>query len=105
MRRFVGVRKTSPPAHVIDNNNTEIRHSRLDYIEQVLEPSSTLDGCPGLSSIDEGADDTEIVSRRVERNCSILIRYRVLLMFGAHSHVFRRTKPHRQICIFFFGRG
>src|SRR6185437_14450517 len=105
MRGLVVIWKSSPPAHVIDNHHTEIRHPGLDDLEQVLQPPSALDGDPGLPSIEEGANNAEIVSGSVKGNGCGLIGDRVLLMVGAHAHVFRGTKAHGRIRLLLPGSG
>src|SRR6185503_7197524 len=89
----------------IDNHHTEIRHPGLDDLEQVLQPPSALDGDPGLPSIEEGANNAEIVSGSVKGNGCGLIGDRVLLMVGAHAHVFRGTKAHGRIRLLLPGSG
>src|SRR5580698_7694555 len=88
MRRLVWVLKSTPTAHVIDKNYSEIcltTHHILNERRQTLPVFNHHTALPGIGI---GVPDDEPVLCGVLLNFCLLIGNRVLLVFGGHADIF-----------------
>nr|WP_157783541.1 hypothetical protein [Rhizorhabdus wittichii] len=87
MRAFVGVLKTSPTAHIVDENRLIAGLTGQDIPEHVLEriPSLQMEAAPSFVRI--GLDDPEPVQRGIAGDRRHLVGGRVYLLVGRHADI------------------
>ena len=89
---LVSVLKPTPAAHVIDQDDLEVRVARFDVLDQLLQRLATINAQPALAFVGVGPDDLDVAPGGVLTDLVGLVLRRVLLMLGRHPHVLRSSE-------------
>jgi len=85
--RLIRVLKPAPATDVIDQHQGEIRHTRFDIGNQLLQGCPPAEGQATFTLVGIGAHDLDVAPLGVLQNLVSLVVGGILLMLGGHAHV------------------